>query len=170
MCNHILCLQVFLEVLLNLVDRHTGVVVYGNEYFFGGGIQQAPAGSTAYGTPIQVIDVGVTHVPKDVFEIYLAEIGPRYTAETYSLLTHNCNNFSNEVTQFLVGAGIPDYILQLPNEIMSSPMGALICKCEFCVSVILLFKLICDAVRALWIFSTLFLYMGTNYFNWGICD
>ncbi|GMH20413.1 hypothetical protein Nepgr_022254 [Nepenthes gracilis] len=105
---------------------HTGVVVYGNEYYFGGGIQQSPAGSTPYGTPIRVEELGVTHIPQDVFESYLEEISPRYTAETYSLLTHNCNNFSNEVAQFLVGTSIPDYILQLPNEVLSSPMGALI--------------------------------------------
>ncbi|KAI3449885.1 hypothetical protein Pfo_006550 [Paulownia fortunei] len=104
---------------------HTGVVVYGHEYYFGAGIQSAPVGTTPYGTPIRVVDLGVTHVPKDVFEMYLQEIGPRYTAETYSLLTHNCNNFSNEVAQFLVGASIPDYILNLPREVMSSPMGAL---------------------------------------------
>ncbi|KAH6767708.1 PPPDE putative thiol peptidase family protein [Perilla frutescens var. hirtella] len=105
---------------------HTGVVVYGHEYYFGGGIQSAPVGTTPYGTPIRVVDLGVTHVPKDVFEVYLEEIGPRYTAETYSLLTHNCNNFSNEVAQFLVGTSIPDYILNVPNEVMNSPMGALI--------------------------------------------
>ncbi|KAM3217039.1 desumoylating isopeptidase 1 isoform X1 [Capsicum annuum] len=105
---------------------HTGVVAYGHEYYFGGGIQHAPAGTTPYGTPVQVVDLGVTHVPKDVFEMYLQEISPRYTAETYSLLTHNCNNFSNEIAQFLVGATIPDYILNLPNEVMNSPMGALI--------------------------------------------
>lgn len=105
---------------------HTGVVVYGYEYFFGGGIQHLPAGTTPYGTPIKVVELGVTHVPKDVFEMYLQEISPRYTAETYSLLTHNCNNFSNEVAQFLVGANIPDHILQLPSEVMNSPMGALI--------------------------------------------
>ena len=103
-------------------------MVYGNEYYFGGGIQHAPVGTTPYGKPIRVIDLGVTHVPKDVFEIYLQEISPRYTAETYSLLTHNCNNFSNEAAQFLVGSNIPEYILQLPNEVMSSPMGALLSK------------------------------------------
>ncbi|KAK8588434.1 hypothetical protein V6N13_087358 [Hibiscus sabdariffa] len=81
---------------------HTGVVVYGNEYYFGGGIQHAPVGTTPYGKPIRVIELGVTHVPKDVFEMYLQEISPRYTAETYN------------------------YILQLPNEVMSSPMGALL--------------------------------------------
>ena len=103
-------------------------MVYGNEYYFGGGIQHCTAGTTPYGNPIKVVDLGVTHLPKDVFEMYLQEISPRYTAEAYSLLTHNCNNFSNEVAQFLVGSTIPDYILNLPNEVMSSPMGALICK------------------------------------------
>ncbi|XP_058101505.1 uncharacterized protein LOC131245811 isoform X2 [Magnolia sinica] len=107
-------------------ERHTGVVVYGNEYFFGGGIQHAPAGTTPYGTPVRVVDLGTTHVPKELFEEYLQEISPRYTAETYSLLRHNCNNFSNEVAQFLVGATIPDDILKLPNEVMDSPMGAMI--------------------------------------------
>ncbi|KAL4558582.1 hypothetical protein LXL04_036783 [Taraxacum kok-saghyz] len=105
---------------------HTGVVVYGTEYFFGAGIQQTPAGTAPYGVPLKVIELGVTHVPKDVFEMYLQEISPRYTQETYSLLSHNCNNFSSEVAQFLVGTSIPDYILNLPNEVMSSPMGALI--------------------------------------------
>ncbi|KAJ4968977.1 hypothetical protein NE237_015678 [Protea cynaroides] len=105
---------------------HTGIVVHGNEYYFGGGIQHSPVGKTPYGTPIQVVELGVTHVPKEVFEEYLQEISPRYTAETYSLLTHNCNNFTNEVAQFLMGVTIPDYILQLPNEVMNSPMGPLI--------------------------------------------
>ncbi|MED6119393.1 hypothetical protein PIB30_011458 [Stylosanthes scabra] len=105
---------------------HTGIVVYGNEYYFGAGVQHSPAGSTPYGTPLRVVELGVTHVPKDVFEMYLQEISPRYTAETYSLLTHNCNNFTNEIAQFLVGSTIPEYILQLPNEVMSSPMGGLI--------------------------------------------
>ncbi|KAK9069355.1 hypothetical protein SSX86_011258 [Deinandra increscens subsp. villosa] len=105
---------------------HTGVVVYGTEYYFGSGIQQIPAGTAPYGSPLRVIDLGITHVPKDVFEMYLQEISPRYTPETYSLMRHNCNNFSNEVAQFLVGASIPDDIVNLPNEVMNSPMGGLI--------------------------------------------
>lgn len=105
---------------------HTGVVVYGNEYYFGGGIQSSPAGTTPYGRPVRVVDLGVTHVPREVFEDYLRDIAARYTAETYRLLSHNCNNFSNEVAHFLVGAGIPEYILNLPSEVMSSPMGPLI--------------------------------------------
>ncbi|KAG2318186.1 hypothetical protein Bca52824_021308 [Brassica carinata] len=94
---------------------HTGVVVYGNEYFFGGGIQHLPAGTTPYGAPLRTVEMGETHVPRDVFEMYLEEISPRYTAESYNLLAHNCNNFSNEVSQFL-----------LPSEVMNSPMGGLL--------------------------------------------
>lgn len=106
---------------------HTGIVVYGSEYYFGGGIvQQSSAGTTPYGNPIQVIDLGVTHVPKYIFEKYLQEILiPQFKTESYKLLTRNCNNFTNEIAQFLVGTSIPDYILNLPNEIMNSPMGSL---------------------------------------------
>lgn len=108
--------------------RHTGVVVYGREYYFGGGIQQDRPGRTPYGTPIRVEDLGVTHVPKEVFEDFLEEISLRYTPITYNLLSNNCNNFSNEAVQFLVGSTIPSYILELPNEVMNSPIGALISK------------------------------------------
>ncbi|KAJ1692392.1 hypothetical protein LUZ63_009090 [Rhynchospora breviuscula] len=105
---------------------HTGIEVYGTEYYFSGGIQQSPAGTTPFGTPLRVVDLGMTHIPKDIFEDYLKDIAPRYTAETYSILRHNCNNFSNEVAQFLLGVSIPEYILNLPNEVMSSPMAPLI--------------------------------------------
>lgn len=105
---------------------HTGVVVYGKEYYFGGGIQHNSIGQTPYGKPCKVVDLGVTHVPMEVFEGFLEEISPRYTAETYSLLHHNCNNFSNEIAQFLVGCNIPDFILRLPQDVMNSPMGPLI--------------------------------------------
>ena len=43
--------------------------------------------------------------------------------ETYQLLSHNCNNFSNEVAQFLCGVSVPKYILDLPNEILETHLG-----------------------------------------------
>ena len=114
----------------HLFDRHTGIVVYGNEYYFGGGIQHTPVGKTPYGKPLKVVELSVTYLPKDVFEEYLLqEISARYTVETYRLLHHNCNNFSNELAHFLVGCSIPEFILRLPEEVMdSTPMGALLCK------------------------------------------
>jgi hypothetical protein len=102
---------------------HTGVGVYGQEYFFGGGIQSVPVKQSPYGKPVQVAELGTTRVPQEIFEQYLRDIQPRYTQETYNLMKHNCNNFSDEVCQFLVGSGIPEHILRLPEEVMSSPMG-----------------------------------------------
>uniref|UniRef100_A0A452YDM7 PPPDE domain-containing protein n=1 Tax=Aegilops tauschii subsp. strangulata TaxID=200361 RepID=A0A452YDM7_AEGTS len=105
---------------------HTGVVVHGKEYYFGGGIQQGRPGRTPYGTPARVEHFGVTHVSKEDFEGFLQEISPRYTPETYNLLSNNCNHFSNEVVKFLVGSTVPSYILDQPKEAMKSPIGALI--------------------------------------------
>ena len=42
---------------------------------------------------------------------------------TYNLLRWNCNNFSNEVAQFLVGREIPGHVLSLPDDVMSTPLG-----------------------------------------------
>jgi hypothetical protein len=104
------------------------VVVYGKEYYFGGGIQQDNPRRTPYGTPVRVEDFGVTHVAKEAFEDFLLEIGPRYTPETYSILNNNCNHFSNEAVKFLVSSTVPAYILDQPKEAMNTPIGALIRK------------------------------------------
>lgn len=46
--------------------------------------------------------------------------------QDYDLLTHNCNNFTNECAIFLLGKGIPQDIIDLPNRALSTPMGAMI--------------------------------------------
>ena len=40
--------------------------------------------------------------------------------EHYHLLDHNCNNFTAEAALFLTGNSIPDYITNLPDEVMST--------------------------------------------------
>jgi hypothetical protein len=51
---------------------------------------------------------------------------PRYTAETYDLITNNCNNFSDDVCQFLVGKCVPEAITGLPQRVFSTPLGAML--------------------------------------------
>jgi hypothetical protein len=46
---------------------HTGVVVYGIEYYYGGGICTGQPEKTPYGHPVQVIDHGETEIPKEFF-------------------------------------------------------------------------------------------------------
>ncbi|CAM6103926.1 unnamed protein product [Calypogeia fissa] len=120
--------QLSASLLGKVIDGiwHTGVAVYGQEYYFGGGIQRTPVGQTPYGRPSKVVELGTTQLPKEVFEDYLNEISPRYTQATYNVLRHNCNNFTEEISQFLVGSGIPQYILELPTEVMNSPMGGML--------------------------------------------
>jgi len=105
---------------------HTGIIAYGREWFFGGGIQCGVPGRTHFGRPAERICLGRTQLPFAVFEEYLFELRERFQPEHYHLLRHNCNNFSNEVSQFLVGEEIPSKITGLPDDVLNSPLGAII--------------------------------------------
>ena len=76
--------------------------------------------------PVKVLTLGNTQVTEQAFHDFLAQISPRFTPETYDLFTNNCNNFSNEAATFLLGSGIPDDIINLPQEFLSTPMGQML--------------------------------------------
>ncbi|VVC25465.1 Hypothetical protein CINCED_3A014084 [Cinara cedri] len=104
---------------------HTAVVVFGKEHFYGSnGISVCKPGTTALGPPLRTHSLGRTCLPEDVFQEYLQGLEQdSFALGTYNLLHHNCNNFSNEISQFLCGNAIPSYILDLPNEILNTPFG-----------------------------------------------
>ena len=61
---------------------HTGIEVYGIEYFFGGGVQSLPPATVeaTFGMkPCEVVDLGETAIPQPIFEEYLKEVEPRFT-------------------------------------------------------------------------------------------
>lgn len=103
---------------------HTSVVVYELEICFGSGIQIFMPGQSSFGIPLQKISMGVTEIPYDLFNEYLKELRQVWTAEKYHLLENNCNHFSNDLMQFLVGKTIPDHITALPNNFLSTPLGS----------------------------------------------
>lgn len=107
---------------------HTGIVVYGKEFFYGGaGIQSCAPGTTILGAPDTIHDVGTTDLPWDLFAEYLDGLADEsYNEKNYNLLSHNCNQFTNEVAQFLTGQAIPSYILDLPGEVLDTPFGAMV--------------------------------------------
>jgi len=107
---------------------HTAVVVYGKEYYYGAaGIECCSPGGTMLGQPLKTEALGETQISLDTFTDYLREQSQeRFKGDKYDLLRHNCNNFSNEAGQFLTGKGIPQYILDLPGEIMSTPLGQML--------------------------------------------
>jgi hypothetical protein len=55
------------------------------------------------GTPTKTIDLGTTEIPEDMFLELLREISPRFTQATYNVLNHNCNNFTDECAELLIG-------------------------------------------------------------------
>ncbi|KAI4694491.1 hypothetical protein J4E81_006709 [Alternaria sp. BMP 2799] len=57
---------------------------------------------------------------------YLESLKEIYTAESYDLFAHNCNNFSNDFAMFLVGKGIPDHITSLPQTVLNTPFGQML--------------------------------------------
>ncbi|XP_053640138.2 uncharacterized protein [Cherax quadricarinatus] len=104
---------------------HTGVVAYGREYFFGsGGIESCRPGGTILGDPDKIEELGHSQVPYQLFLEYIFGLGEgNYKPGAYDLLKHNCNNFSDEVSQFLCGHGVPKHILQLPDEVLNTTLG-----------------------------------------------
>lgn len=104
---------------------HTAVVVYGREYFFGSqGITSCAPGTTVLGQPGRKEVIGQTFIPPSVFTDYVRGLAEStFRGSNYSLLKHNCNTFSEDLCQFLCGVGIPKYILDLPQEFLSTPLG-----------------------------------------------
>jgi len=104
---------------------HTGIVAYGNEYFYGGGgISYIPVGTFMLGPPDEIVDLGETEIPEDLFTEYVHDVAHlSFAGHKYHLLDHNCNTFSNEVALFLTGNAIPDKITNLPSEVMNTSFG-----------------------------------------------
>ncbi|KAJ5209831.1 hypothetical protein N7449_004210 [Penicillium cf. viridicatum] len=102
---------------------HTSIVLNGIEYYFGQGIQTAAPGSTHHGQPMEVVKLGTTELPNDVIEEYLGSLATIYTAESYDLFLHNCNNFTQDLSMFLVGKSIPEHIINLPRTFLETPFG-----------------------------------------------
>jgi thiol-disulfide isomerase/thioredoxin len=105
---------------------HTAVVVYNLEICYGQGISVHQVRQTPYGRPIEEIKMGTTQVDYNTFKDFIHQLKSKYTANNYHILNFNCNNFSNEVCEFLVGKSIPSKILNLPSEFLSTPLGQMI--------------------------------------------
>ncbi|ROV92942.1 hypothetical protein VSDG_06346 [Cytospora chrysosperma] len=105
---------------------HTSIELDGLEYVYDGNVVAITPGSSHLGQPMRRLHLGKTDLPMDVIQQYLESLREIYTVEAYDLWKHNCNNFSNDFATFMLGLGIPDYILHLPDAVLNSPMGRMI--------------------------------------------
>jgi desumoylating isopeptidase 1 len=102
---------------------HTAIVLNHVEYFFGQGIHRKIPGSTHHGRPMKIIKLGKTELPMEVIEEYIQSLESIYTPESYDLFLHNCNNFTQDLSVFLVGKSIPEEISSLPETFLRTPIG-----------------------------------------------
>jgi len=114
---------------------HSGLLVFGSEYWYGGKVFRTDApcekqfGPHLQDSPVlkfepsevrpelHVIRMGYTMVTHDEFVDFLqSKVIERYTGiEKYDLLSHSCNHFADECLHFLIGRGVPDHVLELQN-------------------------------------------------------
>ncbi|CAK7896119.1 hypothetical protein CAAN1_12S01596 [[Candida] anglica] len=104
---------------------HTSVVIYGKEYYIDQGIKCATPGTTKYGVPIEVLDLGETYVTEDIFDEFMNELKDefKYSAIAYDLFDNNCNHFTDKVVEFSSGKNLEDRILKLPQQVLNTPNG-----------------------------------------------
>ncbi|KAL0944038.1 PUL domain-containing protein (kinesin motor domain-containing protein) [Colletotrichum truncatum] len=105
---------------------HTSIQLNGREYVYDGGIVDIKPGSSHLGQPLERIFLGRTELPMEVIEEFLDSLRPIFTVEAYDLWKHNCNNFSDSFSQFLLGKGIPDHIIKMPDAVLNSPFGRML--------------------------------------------
>jgi len=101
------------------------VVAYGREYFFtSNGVGSVIPGGTGLGDPDRIENIGETQLPYSVYLDYILSIGEtKFKPGTWDLVNFNSNCFADEVSQFVCGSSLPKYILDLPQELLETPIG-----------------------------------------------
>ncbi|KAI1818077.1 DUF862-domain-containing protein [Poronia punctata] len=105
---------------------HTSIELEGLEYVYDSGINVIQPGSSHLGRPLERIYLGKTELPLEVILEYLDSMREIYTPQAYDLFRHNCNNFSNDFSTFMLGKGIPDHIANMPQAVLDSPFGRML--------------------------------------------
>jgi len=101
---------------------HTGIVVHGKEYWFGGNIFETPPATSPFGQPAQIVELPefTMRTREDLWNFISRELASEFTKANYDVLTHNCNHFSDAVSVFLLSEHIPDDVLKQPEMVMNS--------------------------------------------------
>lgn len=115
---------------------HTSILAYGYEFFFSSeGIQEATpqAFRTQSGLrPIQILPLGPSNKSHADFSSWCYTGNDQFYEGSYDLFHRNCNNFSDAAAKFLCnGKGIPQYILDIPKKVSSSPLGQMFYQSAF---------------------------------------
>lgn len=117
--------QMLIGKQLDLIP-HTGISVFGREYYFGSGPQISDSPGFSVPVPVaQTFVLGETSKTREELESYISRVlALEHTEQNYNLLSHNCNHFANDVAKFLLdGKGVPEHIVNFGQEALSTPQG-----------------------------------------------
>lgn len=98
---------------------HSGLVVHGREYTFGGGASSSTgvfshAPRAADGCVFrESIELGSVRMTMAEVERVLDDLKGRFRADEYHILHNNCNCFSDTMARALLGHGIPSWVNRL---------------------------------------------------------
>jgi len=82
---------------------HTGICVYGKEFYYGGGVSWDREGRTPFGTPTKQVSLGFTEIHEELFMEFLREAQGEWSEAKYHVFQHNCNHFTDAAADFLLG-------------------------------------------------------------------
>lgn len=102
---------------------HTGIVIYGREYYYSGRIFRGRPGATPFGMPTKIQRLGLTIKTAEEFRSHLSRtLDQEFTEVRYDVLDWNCNHFTDKVAVYLLEQQIPDEIRLQPERAMNAPM------------------------------------------------
>jgi len=102
---------------------HTGLCVFGKEYFFSRDTVFDESGATSFGKPLKVVSLGYTLWRQSELHKYIVdELKPRFHRGTYDAIDFNCNNFTNALAQYLLGKNLPDEVFNMANNLKTSTL------------------------------------------------
>eukprot|EP00927_Polykrikos_kofoidii_P000778 TRINITY_DN10297_c0_g1_i1.p1 TRINITY_DN10297_c0_g1~~TRINITY_DN10297_c0_g1_i1.p1 ORF type:complete len:1316 (+),score=257.39 TRINITY_DN10297_c0_g1_i1:364-3948(+) len=106
---------------------HTGLTVFGQEYYYWGRINADEPGKTPFGKPTKSLLLGHTFFRQDEFHEFMdRNLKPKFRYSTYDIFTNNCNHLCDALAQFLLGRHIPDQVRFLPNRLLGTPVARLL--------------------------------------------
>lgn len=118
---------------IGLGAYHTGVMINGQEWSFGGSADAAPQSSGVYSAePKQApgaqfrtaISFGSTSCTIREMDSIISRLGQEYLASEYDLIRRNCNCFSDDLVYELTGNRLPGWINRMAG-------CGRICSCFF---------------------------------------
>lgn len=98
---------------------HTGVVVFGKEYFFAKDAVWDHPGKTDFGVPTKEVFIGYTlWGPAELHGFICNELKPVFHRDTYDAIGNNCNHFADRLCMWLTGNHVPEEVTLQTERLM----------------------------------------------------